>query len=596
MKTKVLSLLLAAALIVTTFAACGGEPASSSSQSSESSASSESSTADSDSSESSTESSQASAGDDIMAARAVHSPDDDLSQPYSYVTYANYDWWTLHPWGVDAASAKMKELFNVDVEWQKPDADPAAKFNLMISSGDIPDALFLDRTADFVKIAKLGLLVDLNTLKYDGCTIDEDLDESTQKINSYDGKFYMIPNWSRRMGTGGNYSWLINQEAWKAVGSPELKTLEDVHQCLLKMKDAGLKSSAGADLIPFMVGDTPDGGKILDGFYRSFGGTPRQNCWTARVDGKMQFLFRDPVAKEALKEANKWYREGLMTDTIVTDTVDQVNEKLSTGRAGIAFYDFSQDSVTHFRQILMESTGGANSYEVLTDPIFPAAEGVEKVYGEENAGAGGSGIVITTTAKNPQRIFDLNSWMLTKDGSLNMMYGPQGGLWDELDEDGLPVLKKAESEFTTEEKDAQGCWMWASPAQSDNVDNMKFALNALQPAEKQDWVITLQANVFSQNAGGSYKDGQKFVSNESVDLNLTIDPQEDLGIQRTLIENQVRAELPKMILAPDDATFDSIYQGLIDFADQNGMKEIEAKYDAKYQENCELQGGSFYAK
>ena len=80
--------------------------------------------------------------------------------------------------------------------------------------------------------------------------------------------------------------------------------------------------------------------------------------------------------------------------------------------------------------------------------------------------------------------------MLTKDGSINMMYGPEGGLWEGKDEEGNPILKKPEEELTSDEKNAAGCWFWSQPAHSDNVDLTKYAVNEQQPEESRSWVIS----------------------------------------------------------------------------------------------------------
>ena len=158
-------------------------------------------------------------------------------------------------------------------------------------------------------------------------------------------------------------------------------------------------------------------------------------------------------------------REGLFPETIYTDSNDQYVEKLSNGRGAVLYYDFSQDDTNHFRTLLQEKDG--NTYDLLgwelkDSPIFPPAEGVDWVYGEENGTPGSNVNCITTKAENPQRIFDLYSWMLTKDGSINMMYGPEGGLWEGKDENGNPILKKPEEELSSDEKNAAGCWFWLS--------------------------------------------------------------------------------------------------------------------------------------
>lgn len=577
MKKRLLALLLALALVATLLTACGGQETSSGSG--DTSGTSDAASGDS--------------GDASQTTETSTGPDD-TSEPYSFTVYANYDWWTVKPWGVDAASAYMKELFNVDIEWTKPDADPAAKLNIMISSGDLPDSMVMDRNQDYVKIAKLGLLQDLAQYKYPDNPYDEIIPENTQELLKVEGKVYMVPCWAIYSAGGGNSSWNINQQVWKSVGSPELKTLEDLYDYGIAVRDAGLKTPGGEDIIPFMCYDSANGIRLISAFYRSMGGPNIEDNYFARVDGKMQFILRDDTFKKALKEANRWYRDGLFTETAVTDTADQIVEKLVNGRPAMAYYDFSQDSVNHFRQLLMQNTNGENSYEILTDPIFPPAEGVEKVFGEYNASCGGSGNVITTNAENPQRIFDLFSWMLTKDGAINMMYGPQGGLWEELDENGNPILIVPEAKLTAEEKDAAGCWFWASPAHSNTVNDTKYAVNAALPPEDQDWTVTIQDTIFTPKGEGKYVNGQKFITDENVGLADTIDPTEDLGVQRKLIYDTCAADIPKMIFAQSDEELDKMYDELLTFAEENGIADVEARYDAKHQENCELQGGSFY--
>lgn len=583
-KAKILSLLLAAAMAATAFVGCT-PGATTSSTAAE---------GDASKTESTTESKAEGDASTAEGEGAKAAGPDDTSTPYSFKVYANYDWWQVKTWGTDEASKYMKEKFNVDVEYQKPDADPAARLNLMIASGDVPEAMIMDRSADLLKVARQGLLADLEPLMYEGNDYDANILPQTKDLLRIDGKIYSVPNWPRKEATGGNYSWLVNQEVWKACGSPELKTFDDLYAYAMKAKESGLKTEKGEDIFPLLVGDTPNGAKLINGFYRSRGTPNLIGDYYSQINNKVEFIMRDQEYIAALKEANKWFRDGLYPQTIVTDSVDQVNEKLSNGRGALLYYDFSQDSVTHFRQVLKDSTGGKNSYEVLTDPIFPVVEGAGDAYGEENQTVGWNVNVITTKAENPQRIFDLFSWMLTKDGSINMMYGPKGGLWDELDESGNPVLKTPESKLTAEQKDAAGCWFWNQPAHSDNVDQTKFAINNAMAPEDQDFTITTQANVFSPKSGEKSAPGQKFVTDENVGLSDTIDPTEQDGINRKLIEDTAKAELPKILFAKDDAEFQSLCDNLLKFAEDNGIGVIEEKYNAKREENIKVQGNSYY--
>lgn len=579
---KALAAVMAASMILTV-AGCGGG---------------NSSTAESSTS-SKTESSAAESTDGGDASSEVtgSSGPDDTTEPYEFDAYYSYQG-SVKPWGEDAASKYMNEKFNIKVNYSCPEADADSKLNLMISSDDLPDVIILDRNANWLKLINLGKLVDINTLKYEGCSFDEDILESTQKLLSVNGGLYGIPNWARKGATGGNMSWMVNHDVYEQLGSPELKTLEDLHQFMLDAKEKGVKTSDDQSIFPWLPRQDDNGFYTVSAIYRSYGNPNLIDTYWSQADNDVKLAVYDDNYIAALKIANQWYKEGLFPETTYTDSNDQFVEKLSNGRAAITYYDFSQDDTNHFRTLLQEKDG--NTYDLLgwelkDSPIYPAADGVDYVYGEEGGTVGWNVNCITTKAENPQRIFDLYSWMLTKDGSINMMYGPEGGLWEGKDEEGNPILKKPEEELTSDEKNAAGCWFWSQPAHSDNVDLTKYAVNEQQPEGSRSWVISIQDHVFTpEDSIHPAIPGQKFLTDENTGLSLEIDPTEDLGMARQAITDECKMRIPQIIMASDDATFDKLVQDLKDFAESNQVHDIEKIYTDKRASNIELQGYTAY--
>lgn len=580
---KALAAVMAASMILTV-AGCGGGGSSSTAGSSTSSK---------------TESSAAESTDGGDASSEVtgSSGPDDTTEPYEFDAYYSYQG-SVKPWGEDAASKYMNEKFNIKVNYSCPEADADSKLNLMISSDDLPDVIILDRNANWLKLINLGKLVDINTLKYEGCSFDEDILESTQKLLSVNGGLYGIPNWARKGATGGNMSWMVNHDVYEQLGSPELKTLEDLHQFMLDAKDKGVKTSDDQSIFPWLPRQDDNGFYTVSAIYRSYGNPNLIDTYWSQADNDVKLAVYDDNYIAALKIANQWYKEGLFPETTYTDSNDQFVEKLSNGRAAITYYDFSQDDTNHFRTLLQEKDG--NTYDLLgwelkDSPIYPAADGVDYVYGEEGGTVGWNVNCITTKAENPQRIFDLYTWMLTKDGSINMMYGPEGGLWEGKDEEGNPILKKPEEELTSDEKNAAGCWFWSQPAHSDNVDLTKYAVNEQQPEGSRSWVISIQDHVFTpEDSIHPAIPGQKFLTDENTGLSLEIDPTEDLGMARQAITDECKMRIPQIIMASDDATFDKLVQDLKDFAESNQVHDIEKIYTDKRAANIELQGYTAY--
>lgn len=580
---KALAAVMAASMILTV-AGCGGGGNSSTAESSTSSKT-ESSAAES-----------TSGGDESSATTGSSGPDD-TTEPYEFDAYYSYQG-SVKPWGEDAASKYMNEKFNITVNYSCPEADADSKLNLMISSDDLPDVIILDRNANWLKLINLGKLVDVNTLKYEGCSFDEDILESTQKLLSVNGGLYGIPNWARKGATGGNMSWMVNHDVYEQLGSPELKTLEDLHQFMLDAKEKGVKTSDDQSIFPWLPRQDDNGFYTVSAIYRSYGNPNLIDTYWSQADNDVKLAVYDDNYVAALKIANQWYKEGLFPETTYTDSNDQFTEKLANGRAAVTYYDFSQDDTTHFRTLLQEKDG--NTYDLLgwelkDSPIYPAAEGVDWVYGEEGGTVGWNVNCITTKAENPQRIFDLYTWMLTKDGSINMMYGPEGGLWEGKDEEGNPILKKPEEELTSDEKNAAGCWFWSQPAHSDNVDLTKYAVNEQQPEASRSWVISIQDHVFTpEDSIHPAIPGQKFLTDENTGLSLEIDPTDDLGMARQAITDECKMRIPQIIMASDDATFDKLVQDLKDFAESNQVHDIEKIYTDKRASNIELQGYTAY--
>ena len=580
---KALAAVMAASMILTV-AGCGGGGNSSTAESSTSSKT-ESSAAES-----------TSGGDESSATTGSSGPDD-TTEHYEFDAYYSYQG-SVKPWGEDAASKYMNEKFNITLNYSCPEADADSKLNLMISSDDLPDVIILDRNANWLKLINLGKLVDINTLRYEGCSFDEDILESTQKLLSVNGGLYGIPNWARKGATGGNMSWMVNHDVYEQLGSPELKTLEDLHQFMLDAKDKGVKTSDDQSIFPWLPRQDDNGFYTVSAIYRSYGNPNLIDTYWSQADNDVKLAVYDDNYISALKIANQWYKEGLFPETTYTDSNDQFVEKLANGRAAITYYDFSQDDTNHFRTLLQEKDG--NTYDLLgwelkDSPIYPAADGVDYVYGEEGGTVGWNVNCITTKAENPQRIFDLYTWMLTKDGSINMMYGPEGGLWEGKDEEGNPILKKPEEELTSDEKNAAGCWFWSQPAHSDNVDLTKYAVNEQQPEESRSWVISIQDHVFTpEDSIHPAIPGQKFLTDENTGLSLEIDPTDDLGMARQAITDECKMRIPQIIMASDDATFDKLVQDLKDFAESNQVHDIEKIYTDKRASNIELQGYTAY--
>lgn len=593
MSKRILALLLALAMIVGVFAACGD----SGNNSSTGGTSSTSSTGG-----------DSTGGDDSEPSNVSAGPDD-TSETYDFRCYWYYDWAQIKEWGADAFSKYMGEKFNVNVTFEKPDADSDSKLQLMLTGGDLPDAMIIDRGRVLRNCVQANALVEIEQFMYDGCTFAEDVGPETRELLKVDGKLYGVPNWPRAPGkasTGGNEQWIVNTMVYEQAGKPALNTLEDLHQYALKAKelaDGGLSSYSGQSIIPFAATNEGNGFRITKGFFRSFGGRNLLETYFTQEDGKLDLCVNTPLYVDALREANKWYQEGLWSQDIYTDNGDQWTEKMTNGRPALFFYDFSQDDTNNFRRVCVEKSNGGTTYEVVGDPNYadlasfpqypPVSEGTI-TYGDEAGSPGWNVNVITTKAARPQRIFDLFTWMISKDGSMyQVLGGPDGPIWDgELDADGNAILNIDYGAITSAEQDAAGAWLWTQPAHSDYVDSFKFGLN--ERAETKNWVVSIQADLCTYDEENP-KVGQKFKTDQGTGLSDVIESTTDLGVALKSIQDQCAAEIPKIMAANSDDEFDTLVANLQKYAADHQLADILTEWQAKYDSNIELQGFDAYS-
>lgn len=593
MSKRILALLLALALVVSVFAACGDSGNSSSGGGNSSTASTESGDA-------------SSAGEDEGEPSNVSAGPDDTSEHYAFTCYWYYEWATLKEWGGDAVSKYWADKFNVDVEFSMPDADPDSKLNIMLTGGDLPDSMILDRGRVLNSVARAGALQEIEQFMYPGCSFETDVAEIAKELQKVDGKLYGIPNWPRGEGavaTGGNYAWIINTDTYKKVGSPKLETMDDLHDYCLKVKEANLTSYTGQSIIPFATTNTNNGFYVYQQFYRSLGARNLVENYFTQENSKLEICVREPLFVEALKMANQWYNEGLWSSEEFTDDGPMWEEKMTNGRPALMFYDFSQDDSNNFRRITREKSNGEVSYEVLGDPnseitkdfpMWPKANKDVKVcYGDENGTVGWNVNVITTSADRPQRIFDLFTYLISEEGTREVCYGPEGGLWEGTDENGIPQLTKPYADITSDEMNAAGAWLWTQPASSDWMDSIKFAVNAQQDPDKRNWVVSIQSDLFSQSRENPHE-GTKFITDQNTGLTNLIDPQSDEGIQLKAIQDELQVRLPQILMAKDEAEFNKLLEEAVQTVESNNIDGILAIWQEQYDKNIELQGFDAY--
>jgi len=521
---------------------------------------------------------------------------------YEIQYYRNYDWAT-DVWGEDLTTQYWDQKFNLTLNIGFPDSNPDEMLTLMVTSGDFPEAIWMDRNDWNRRLARDGHFIDLDTLKpmIAENWYDENILQQTQEFLKIDGVLYGIPNWARKDASGGNNGWMYTQSIYDAAGAPEITTFDDLYNYAVYVRD-NITESYGQPVIPVGSESINDisGENFINGIYRSFGGS-HPDGWWGTVNGEYLPLIMDPVYHEALVEANKWFREGLWSPTMLTDNRDMFLEKLSSARFGLVYYDHSQDEGLHFRKQLRAAYPG-DSLELVTfqgdgmTRLYPPAHGLApgRIYGEHYGTIGWNVTCIFNNAQHPERIFEFITYLLTKQGSIEMMYGPQGQqtsdgatLWDELNAEGNPMLNYSTADHPDRVAEL-ALWKWTLAGHADNVDHTKFAVNDSMPEDQRNWVESHQAHTFTPL--------MRPLTDEYANVQAILAPDTPLQIARHTCFEYLVEKMPQILTASNEAEVRAVIQEILDFFDENSMPAIIAEHNVVFQQNVAMQGGSIFTR
>ncbi len=500
-----------------------------------------------------------------------------MLEPYEFTLYYNYDWYDVSlQWGDDKVSAELQQKFNVTMNQAKPDSDPVQKMNIMAATGDLPDVIMMDRDSTYQKLISLGYLLPLDEFVDNNSSYKQVIDEATVNLSRVDGKIYGLLNWATTdEHPTGNGGWVINKKIYEQLGSPKLETTDDLYNYLKLVKESGLTVD-GKSVVPIQSGAFPS---LSDLINLSFGLNhfPGDMKGVIPMGNELKLHYTDPKFTESMLFLNKLWSEGLINQDYFVEKSEQIEEKLSTGRVAVYVGTDVTSTLPNYRQRVIANDPD-NDYIVI-EPI--AAPGLDRkdIYTSPFMTLGWNVLCITNNAKNPERIFQLLDYIISEEGSRLVAYGPQGELYDEVDENGYPILKQAMSSVPEDEvKSILG--NWAVLGNTLYFDFSKVADDNRKPAEQRDWIIQAQSNIVWKHS-----------LNTSAFSNVAPDPQSEEGIALASFDDLNKKVLPKIIMAKDENACRQAIQEAIDDAYKLGFDKAEQYMTGKYQENLESMKG-----
>ncbi|QHW35208.1 extracellular solute-binding protein [Paenibacillus rhizovicinus] len=461
------------------------------------------------------------------------------AEPLTFSYFGNYDWWGITSWGQDMISKWITEKMGVTVKEVATGGASQAKLNTMIASNNLPDLILMDRGPGVERLRAAGALVPLDDYLDKYPNFKQYVGEATLNLlRSPDGKLYQLPNYYTST-PNGNSGWLIEKKIYKELGSPALETFDDLHAYLKLVKEKY------PTVIPLEI-DTAGWGHrmIYTGFKEN--NPPMLVDHSVYVDGdQFKPIWGDPVYAESLKYVSMLFREKLISQDALTQTGDQLSEKLVNGRvAVIAAGDAANLGRTPDEELKKKDP--EDGYMAVW-PIHKEGLDKNKITPNNWNSLGWNVNVITKNAKDPEGIFRFLDWMTGPEGQQVVWFGPQGVLWDSVDGDGIPVPNDKWTSMPSEEKDKIGLQSYNFVGNTTFIDGAKVKIEMALPEEKRNWSTVQQTNVFWKTS-----------MNATQFVNLDPLPDTAEGIAAQSVSEIAKEALAKAIFAKNDAEVDAV--------------------------------------
>ncbi|AOK92848.1 ABC transporter substrate-binding protein [Paenibacillus polymyxa] len=287
---------------------------------------------------------------------------------------------------------RLEKQTNVKIDWENiPDADFAEKKNLLLASGDLPDAFYGAGFTDYdlINYGKDGTIIPLEDLidKY-APNLKALLDRRPDiklAITAPDGHIYGLPSWEENKLDTNPFFHVINKNWLDKLGLKVPQTLDEYTQALIAFKTKDPNGNGKADEIPLSFMHMQWCSDIA-GIFGAFGIPDNLEHRIVR-EGKVIFTASQPQYKEALKYIHdNWYKQGLIDPESFTQDAAQYLAKGKTPDETLGSYVWWE---------VEEVVGPERSKDYALLPPLKGPNG-DQMIGRNNGGGPGRGSFVIT--------------------------------------------------------------------------------------------------------------------------------------------------------------------------------------------------------
>ncbi len=334
----------------------------------------------------------------------------------------------------------MKREFNVEMTII-PDTD--GMFDTRMESGNLGDiVVFGSNGEQYQRAAKESMLFDWNEdkiLTEYGPYIEAHMPyalENNANLNESIGAEHIVHGFGHNVAESTDdheaffYTMDLRWDLYKQLGYPTVNTIDDLYDVFVEMKKIQPKDENGNESYAISMWPDWDGNMVMyvKAFATCYWGYDELGFGLYDVDtGEyMDALEADSPYQKALKFFNKLYQAGLIDPNSMTQTYNEMSEKVQAGGVFYSIFDYAGSQLYNSEAHL---EGGTGMYPLIPKDATPLCYGMNVL---------GSNRIWTIGASTeyPELCMAIINYLSTPEGYMTYWWGPKDLCWY-YDEDGL---------------------------------------------------------------------------------------------------------------------------------------------------------------
>ncbi|MBQ7990533.1 MAG: hypothetical protein IJ251_05750 [Oscillospiraceae bacterium] len=381
----------------------------------------------------------------------------------------------------------LKDKFNCEVTII-PATDGA--FDTRMESGNLGDlVVFGSDGSNYQRAAKEGKLFDWEEdglIDEYGSYVRDNMPYALKKNRTFNDSFGagdVIYGFGHNVATSPDeheaffYTMDMRWDLYKELKYPKMSTLDDLYNVFVQMKELQPTDANGKESYAMSLWPDWDGNMVM--YVKAFA-----TCWYGMDE--MGFglydvengVYHDCTEEDGpyltiLKFFNKCYRAGLIDPNSMTQTYNEMSEKVAAGGVFFSIFDYAGSALYNTEEHLTEGKG---MYPVVPSDATPLCYGM-------NVMGGNRLWTIGSNTEYPELVMAIINYLVTPEGCMTSWYGPKDLCWY-YDEEGNTCL----TEFgETCQADKKGTMMpaeWGGGSYNDGsfqVNNTTWTRDASNP-------------------------------------------------------------------------------------------------------------------